>query len=155
MNSNPRREPLYVSLLGSTVKLWQSHGGAPMQSSFRLSLAALVLTCAVQFSASQTVARTNPKEVTASALSRHFVCNAGYSTQQCHEQVSALRPLLDRYGAGRSATGPGFWSSWMTGRRSSVSTGWTPTVGRLRFSTGGRSSSRKRWLALSQQGGWS
>jgi hypothetical protein len=72
-----------------------------VQSSFRLSLSTLILTCAVQFAASQTVSLTNPatKEA-ASAVPQHFVCNTGYSAQQCHEQMSVLRPLLDKYGAG-------------------------------------------------------
>ena len=73
-----------------------------MQSSFRLSLSALILTCAVQLAASQTVPLTNPaKENAAQQVPQHFVCNTGYSAQQCHEQMSVLRPLLDRYGAGR------------------------------------------------------
>jgi len=48
------------------------------------------------------VALTNPaKEDATQQVSQHFVCNTGYSAQQCHEQMSALRPLLDKYGAGR------------------------------------------------------
>ena len=71
-----------------------------MRSGFRLSLFTLVLTCAVQFSASQTVPLTNPAkaDVPQPAL-QHFVCNTGYSTQQCHEQMAVLRPLLKEYGA--------------------------------------------------------
>jgi hypothetical protein len=73
-----------------------------MQSGFRFSLATLTLTCAVQFAVSQTVSLTNPaREEAAPAVSQHFVCNTGYSAQQCHEQMSVLRPLLDKYGAGR------------------------------------------------------
>ena len=73
-----------------------------MQSSFRLSLSTLILTCAVQFAASQTVSLTDPaKAEAAPQVPQHFVCNTGYSAQQCHEQMSALRPLLDKYGAGR------------------------------------------------------
>ena len=73
-----------------------------MQSSFRLSLSTVILTCAVQFAASQTVPLTNPaKEEAAQQAPQHFVCNTGYSAQQCHEQMSVLRPLLDQYGAGR------------------------------------------------------
>jgi hypothetical protein len=32
---------------------------------------------------------------------QHYVCNVGYSIQQCHEQMSVLRPLLAKYGADR------------------------------------------------------
>ena len=71
-----------------------------MQSSSRLSLSTLILTCAVQFAASQTVPLTTPeKEEAAQQAPQHFVCNTGYSAQQCHEQMAVLRPLLDRYGA--------------------------------------------------------
>jgi hypothetical protein len=73
-----------------------------MRSSFRLSLSTLILTCAVQFAASQTVALTSPpKEEAAQQAPQHLVCNTGYSVQQCHEQMGALRPLLDKYGADR------------------------------------------------------
>ena len=73
-----------------------------MPSSLKVSLSTLILTCAVQFAASQTVPLTNPaKEETAPSAPQHFVCNTGYSAQQCHEQMSVLRPLLDKYGAGR------------------------------------------------------
>jgi hypothetical protein len=73
-----------------------------MQSGFRLSLSTLILTCAVQLAASQTVSLPNPaKEEAAPAATQHFVCNTGYSAQQCHEQMSVLRPLLDKYGVGR------------------------------------------------------
>jgi hypothetical protein len=73
-----------------------------MQSRFRLSLLTLFVACAVQLAASQTVPLTHPaKEQAAPQVSQHFVCNTGYSTQQCHEQMSVLTPLLDRYGAGR------------------------------------------------------
>ncbi|MGA7318520.1 MAG: hypothetical protein WBX22_31655 [Silvibacterium sp.] len=73
-----------------------------MQSSFRQSISALLLTCAVQFAVSQTVPLTNPaKEEAAQQVPQHFVCNTGYSAQQCHEQMSVLRPMLDKYGAGR------------------------------------------------------
>ena len=73
-----------------------------MQSSFRLSLSTLILTCAVQFAASQTVSLTSPaKAEAAPQFPQHFVCNTGYSAQQCHEQMSVLRPLLDKYGADR------------------------------------------------------
>ena len=73
-----------------------------MQSSFRLSLSTLILTCAVQFAASQTLPLTHTaKEDAAPTAPQHFVCNTGYSAQQCHEQMSVLRPLLDKYGAGR------------------------------------------------------
>jgi hypothetical protein len=73
-----------------------------VQSSFRLSLSTLILTFAIQFAASQTVSLTNPgKEEAAQQAPQHFVCNTGYSAQQCHEQTSVLRPLLDKYGADR------------------------------------------------------
>jgi hypothetical protein len=72
-----------------------------VQSSFKLSLSALLLTCAVQFAASQNVPLTNPAREEAAPGAPHFVCNTGYSAQQCHEQMSALRPLLDKYGAVR------------------------------------------------------
>ena len=73
-----------------------------MQSSFRLILSCLILTFAVQFAASQTVPLTNPaKEEANPQPPQHFVCNTGYSARQCHEQMSVLRPLLDKYDAGR------------------------------------------------------
>jgi len=73
-----------------------------MQSGFRLSLFTLVLICSVQFSASQTVPLTNPaKADVPEPVGQHFVCNAGYTPQQCHEQMAVLRPVLDKYGAGR------------------------------------------------------
>jgi hypothetical protein len=73
-----------------------------VQSSFRLSLSTLILICAVQLAASQTVSLTNPaREEAAQQVPQHFVCNTGYSPQQCHEQMGALRPLLDKYGADR------------------------------------------------------
>ena len=73
-----------------------------MQSSFRRSVSTLVLTFAVQLATAQTVALTNPAkgDVPQSPL-QHFVCNTGYTPQQCHEQMSVLRPLLEKYGAGR------------------------------------------------------
>jgi hypothetical protein len=78
-----------------------------MQSGFRLSLSAVILTCVVQLAVSQTVPLTNSaKEETAPPAPQRFVCNTGYSTQQCHEQMSVLRPLLDRYGA----AGLGDWT---------------------------------------------
>ena len=73
-----------------------------MQSSSRLSLSTLILTSAVQLAASQTVSLTSPaKAEAAPQVPQHFVCNTGYSAKQCHEQMSVLRPLLDKYGAGR------------------------------------------------------
>ena len=73
-----------------------------MQSSFRLILSTLILTCAAQLAASQPVSLTNPaREEAAQQVPQHFVCNTGYSAQQCHEQMSLLRSLLDKYGAGR------------------------------------------------------
>jgi hypothetical protein len=73
-----------------------------VQSSFKQNISALVLTFAVHSAASQTVPLTSPaKEEAAPSARQHFVCNTGYSLQQCREQVSVLRLLLDKYGAGR------------------------------------------------------
>ena len=74
-----------------------------MQSHFRLSFSILFFAFAVQLAASQTLPLTNPAKENAvpQPASQHFVCNTGYSLQQCHEQMSVLRPLLDQYGAGR------------------------------------------------------
>lgn len=73
-----------------------------MQSSVRFSLSTLILTCAVQFAASQTLSLTNlSKADVPQQVPQHFVCNTGYSAHQCHVQMSVLRPLLDKYGAGR------------------------------------------------------
>ena len=73
-----------------------------MQSSFSLSLSTLILTSALQLASSQTVPLTNPaKGDIPQPVPQHFVCNTGYTPQQCHEQMSVLRPLLDKYGAGR------------------------------------------------------
>jgi len=73
-----------------------------MRPSLRLNLSTLILTWAVQFAGSQTVSLTNPaKENIPQPVAQHFVCNTGYSAQQCHEQMAVLRPLLDKYGAGR------------------------------------------------------
>jgi hypothetical protein len=73
-----------------------------VQSSLRLSLSTLLLALAAQFAAAQTVPLTNPaKADVPSPAPQHFVCNTGYSTQQCHEQMTVLRPMLDKYGAGR------------------------------------------------------
>jgi hypothetical protein len=73
-----------------------------MQSSFTLNLSTLILTCALQSAASQAVSLPNHgKEEAAPQALQHFFCNTGYSAQQCHEQMSVLRPLLDKYGAGR------------------------------------------------------
>jgi hypothetical protein len=73
-----------------------------MQSSFRVSLFTLILTFAVQLAASQTVPLTNPSKADVpQPVPQHFVCDTGYSAQQCHEQMAVLRPLLDKYGASR------------------------------------------------------
>jgi len=73
-----------------------------MQSSLRLSLSTLFLTFAVELAAAQTVALTNPaKADVPQPVQQHFVCNTGYTPQQCHEQMIVLRPLLDKYGAVR------------------------------------------------------
>ena len=73
-----------------------------MQSNLKLSISTLLLTCAVQVATSQTVPLTNlAKEGAAPLAPQHFVCNTGYSVQQCHQQMSVLRPLLDKYGAAR------------------------------------------------------
>jgi hypothetical protein len=72
-----------------------------MQSSFKLIFSTLFLTCAVQLATSQTVALTNrADEPGAPAAPQHFVCNTGYTARECHEQMSVLRPLLEKYGAG-------------------------------------------------------
>jgi hypothetical protein len=73
-----------------------------VQSSFKFSLSTLFLTFAVQLAAAQTVSLTNPAkgDVPQPPL-QHFVCNTGYSVQECHEQMRVLRPLLNKYGAGR------------------------------------------------------
>jgi hypothetical protein len=50
-----------------------------MQSSFGLCFSTLLLTCAVQLAASQTVALTNSaNEEGATAVPQHFVCNTGF-----------------------------------------------------------------------------
>ena len=73
-----------------------------MQFSFRLSLSTAILTCAIQLAAPQTVSLTNPtREEAAQQAPQHFVCNTGYSPQQCHTQMSVLSALLDKYGADR------------------------------------------------------
>jgi hypothetical protein len=73
-----------------------------MQFCFRLSLSALLLICSVQFSPSQTVPLANSaKEDIPQPARQHFVCNTGYSVQECHEQMAVLRLLLDNYRAGR------------------------------------------------------
>ena len=73
-----------------------------MQSSFKLNVSTLLLTLSVQLTAAQalTAANTTTEKAPAPAP-QHFVCNTGYSQQDCHQQVSVLRPLLDKYGASR------------------------------------------------------
>jgi hypothetical protein len=73
-----------------------------VQPSFWLSISAILLTCFLPLATSQTVPLTNPSKADVpSPAPQHFVCNTGYSAQQCHEQMSVLRPLLDEYGASR------------------------------------------------------
>lgn len=73
-----------------------------MQFGFRLTLFALILICSVQFSASQNLPLTNPaKEKIRERAPQHFVCNTGYTAQQCHDEMAVLRLLLDKYGASR------------------------------------------------------
>jgi len=73
-----------------------------MQSILRQSISALLLSGAIQLAASQTVSLVNPSKAdVAPTAPQHFVCNTGYSARQCHEQMSVLRPLLDKYGAER------------------------------------------------------
>jgi hypothetical protein len=68
----------------------------------KLRISLLIFTCVIQLATSQVLsaedigkARPVPKD------QQHFVCNVGYSIQQCHEQMSVLRPLLAKYGADR------------------------------------------------------
>jgi len=73
-----------------------------MQSSVKLNISTLLLTLSVQLTAAQTPAALNTKtEKAAAPAPQHFVCNAGYSQQECHAQMSVLRPLLNKYGASR------------------------------------------------------
>ena len=62
-----------------------------MQSSFTLSLSTLLLTCAAQLTAAQTPTAFNTTTEKASTPAlQHFVCNTGYSQQECHEQMRVL-----------------------------------------------------------------
>jgi hypothetical protein len=71
-----------------------------MHSRFKLSLFTFILTSALHLALSQTVPLTHPaKEGTPQTGPQHFVCDIGYTLQRCHEQMSVLRPLLDKYGA--------------------------------------------------------
>lgn len=73
-----------------------------MCSGFRSTLSILIFTLAVQAGLAQTVPLTNSARMDIpQAVQQHFVCNTGYTIQQCHEQMSVLRPLLDKYGAAR------------------------------------------------------
>ena len=73
-----------------------------MHYCFRLSLFTSMLTSTLQLALCQTVPLTNPaREDTPQTVPRHFVCDIGYTHQQCHEQMSVLRLLLDKYGAAR------------------------------------------------------
>src|SRR5208283_2256545 len=73
-----------------------------MQSSFKLQVSMLLLTCAVQLTAAQTPTAFNTTiEKASTPAPQHFVCNVGYSQQECHEQMIVLRPLLNKYGASR------------------------------------------------------
>ena len=73
-----------------------------MQHGLTFRISALIFTCALQLATSHLVqgedigkAGPIPKN------QQHFVCNVGYSIQQCHQQMSVLRPLLAKYGADR------------------------------------------------------
>lgn len=73
-----------------------------MQGKLKLRISALIFTCAIQLATSEVL----PAEDTGKAESvpknqQQFVCNVGYSIQQCHEQMSVLRSLLAKYGANR------------------------------------------------------
>ena len=73
-----------------------------MQSKLRLSLFAIILICAVQFSTSQTVPLTNPAKADIPLPApQHFVCNPPYTHPQCQRQMTVLKLQLDKYGAGR------------------------------------------------------
>jgi hypothetical protein len=90
-----------MEVAGSSGQMPGTNGGAAVQSSFRLSLFTLFLALFAQLSPSQTVPLTNPaKADVALPPPQHFVCNTGYTLQQCHQQMAVLRPLLDKYGAG-------------------------------------------------------
>jgi hypothetical protein len=61
-----------------------------------------IITCAMQPAISRLLpAEDVRKAESVSGNQPHFVCNVGYSIQQCHEQMSVLRPLLAKYGADR------------------------------------------------------
>jgi hypothetical protein len=67
-------------------------------------ISALIFACAIQLATSQVLpAEDIGKAGSISGNQPHFVCNVGYSIQQCHEQMSVLRPLLAKYGADRLA----------------------------------------------------
>ena len=73
-----------------------------MYSSFRFTLSTLILTFALQLGIAQTVPLTDSARMDIPQLvPQHFVCNTGYTLQQCHQQMSVLRLLLNKYGAGR------------------------------------------------------
>jgi hypothetical protein len=73
-----------------------------MQSSFKLNVSTLLLTLSVQLTAAQALTAPNTTTEKAPAPApHHFSCNTGYSQQECHAQMSVLRPLLDKYGASR------------------------------------------------------
>jgi hypothetical protein len=72
-----------------------------VQPSIRLSLSTILLPCFVPLATSQIVSSANTANLPVSSqAAQRFVCNTGYSLQQCHEQMSVLRPLLEKYGAG-------------------------------------------------------
>jgi hypothetical protein len=73
-----------------------------VQSSFELSLSTILLTCFLPLATSQNVPPANTaNDPIPSPAAQRFVCNVGYTQQQCHEQMSYLRPVLDKYSAGR------------------------------------------------------
>jgi hypothetical protein len=72
-----------------------------VKPNLKLRIAALI-TCAVQLATSQVLpADVVGKAESVSGNRQHYVCNVGYSIQQCHEQMSVLRPLLAKYSADR------------------------------------------------------
>ena len=75
-----------------------------MPHGLKLRISTLIFTCACalqlatsQISSAEDIGKARPVPKN----QQHFVCNVGYSIQQCHEQMSVLRPLLTKYGAGR------------------------------------------------------
>lgn len=79
-----------------------------MQGNIKSRISALIFTCAVQLATSHVLPAEDVEKAKSISGNRqhfvnqqHFVCNVGYSIQQCHEQMNLLRPLLTKYGADR------------------------------------------------------